>query len=86
MALSKLSDDLHAIKGRVSLVKNVYATRATLQAMYGESAGRFFELKLLLDPDGLLCNDFLDRTFGGLYEDTYGWPIETEARREGVAA
>jgi decaprenylphospho-beta-D-ribofuranose 2-oxidase len=54
--------------GRVYLVKNVFAERSTLAAMYGEHAVDFFRLKRELDPDGLLRNDFLERTFGDLLQ------------------
>ena len=34
--------------------------------MYGERATDFVNLKRELDPDGILRNDFLERTFGEL--------------------
>jgi decaprenylphospho-beta-D-ribofuranose 2-oxidase len=52
--------------GRVYLVKNVFAKQATLADMYGDNAREFFRLKRELDPDAILCNDFLERTFGDL--------------------
>ena len=52
--------------GRVYLVKNVCASEDTLIAMYGKNAKRFFELKAELDPGAILCNAFLERTFGKL--------------------
>ena len=52
--------------GRVHLVKNVFASKQTLAKMYGEGAERFFALKSELDPAGILRNDFLERTLGGL--------------------
>jgi len=54
--------------GRVHLVKNVFASRQTLAAMYAEGAERFFALKEELDPAGILRNDFLERTFGDLLQ------------------
>jgi hypothetical protein len=32
--------------------------------MYGDHATEFFDLKKELDPDGILHNEFLERTFG----------------------
>ena len=57
--------------GRVYLVKNVFATKATLAAMYGDYAIEFFRLKRELDPHGVLRNDFLERTFGDLVQREY---------------
>jgi decaprenylphospho-beta-D-ribofuranose 2-oxidase len=54
---------LRDFDGRVSLVKNVYLNAATLQKMYGEGAADFFSLKQSFDPDSLLRNAFLERTF-----------------------
>jgi hypothetical protein len=53
-------------QGRVYLVKNVYAGRETLAAMYGEHAVEFFRLKRELDPGMVLRDAFLERTFGDL--------------------
>jgi decaprenylphospho-beta-D-ribofuranose 2-oxidase len=65
-AFTELADDLWKdFGGRVYLVKNVFASKETLWAMYGDHATEFFHLKKQLDPDGILHNDFLDRTFGG---------------------
>jgi decaprenylphospho-beta-D-ribofuranose 2-oxidase len=55
-------------RGRVYLVKNVHAKQSTLLEMYGLNAVRFFRLKRDLDPEGLLRNEFLERTFGELLE------------------
>ena len=55
-------------QGRVYLVKNVFAKPQTLAAMYGEHAVEFFRLKRELDPQMLLRDDFLERTFPGLLE------------------
>lgn len=64
---SEMADTLHEVfAGRVYLVKNVHARRETLRAMYGSNAVDFFALKRELDPDLLLRNDFLERTFGDL--------------------
>lgn len=57
--------------GRVYLVKNVYATQATLRAMYGEHAIRLLQLKRILDPDRLVANDFFERAFGDLANEVY---------------
>jgi decaprenylphospho-beta-D-ribofuranose 2-oxidase len=53
-------------QGRVYLVKNVFARQETLAKMYGEHAVEFARLKQQLDPQALLRNDFLERTFGEL--------------------
>jgi decaprenylphospho-beta-D-ribofuranose 2-oxidase len=66
-AFNELADVLwEKFQGRVYLVKNVFAKRETLAAMYGDHAVEFFRLKAELDPDGVLRNDFLERTFGEL--------------------
>jgi FAD/FMN-containing dehydrogenase len=57
--------------GRVSLVKNVYVSQETLANMYGAPAKEFFDLKTRYDPQGLLRNKFLERTFGSLVDDVY---------------
>lgn len=68
-AFAELADLLwERFGGRVYLVKNVFASRATLAEMYRGNAERFFALKRELDPGGLLRNDFLERTFGELLE------------------
>lgn len=72
-AFSELADVLwEKFRGRVYLVKNVYAKKSTLAAMYGDNAVEFFRLKRELDPGGVLRNDFLERTFGDLLERDYG--------------
>jgi FAD/FMN-containing dehydrogenase len=71
-AFRVLADDLwNRFGGRVSLVKNVYASQATLAKMYGAQAQEFFKLKVKHDPQGLLRNEFLDRTFGDMVDDLY---------------
>jgi FAD/FMN-containing dehydrogenase len=71
-AFRDLADHLwNRFGGRVSLVKNVYASHATLANMYGAQAREFFKLKTRYDPQRLLRNAFLDRTFGGLVDDAY---------------
>ena len=68
-AFNELADLLwDGFGGRVHLVKNVFASKQTLAKMYGEGAERFFALKSELDPAGILRNDFLERTLGGLDE------------------
>jgi decaprenylphospho-beta-D-ribofuranose 2-oxidase len=68
-AFTELADVLwEKFRGRVYLVKNVFAKRETLAAMYGDHAVEFFRLKRELDPAGVLRNDFLERTFGDLLE------------------
>ena len=71
-AFSELADVLwEKFGGRVYLVKNVCAEQSTLAAMYGDNAIEFFRLKRELDPDRVLQNDFLTRTFGDLLERSY---------------
>lgn len=66
---SEMADTLwEKFSGRVYLVKNVCARRETLRAMYGANAVDFFALKRELDPDLVLRNDFLERTFGELFD------------------
>lgn len=68
-AFSELADALwEKFRGRVYLVKNVFASKETLSLMYGDHAVEFFRLKQELDPDRILSNDFLERTFGHLAE------------------
>ncbi len=63
-AFSGLADVLwNEYRGRVYLVKNVSANKNTLASMYGANAREFFALKRDLDPDGMLHNEFLERTF-----------------------
>ena len=52
-------------------MKNVYASQATLRAMYGDSAIGLLKLKRRLDPDRLLANDFFERNFGELAAEVY---------------
>lgn len=71
-AFADLADDLgDRFRGRVYLVKNVFAKQKTLEAMYGDYAVEFFRLKRELDPGGLLRDPFLERTFGDLLERGY---------------
>jgi decaprenylphospho-beta-D-ribofuranose 2-oxidase len=66
-AFSDLADVLwEKFQGRVHLVKNVFVKQETLAKMYGERAVEFAQLKMQLDPDQLLRDDFLERTFGNL--------------------
>ncbi len=66
-AFDELADILwEKFHGRVYLVKNVFAKPETLAAMYGDHAIEFFRLKRELDPQMLLRDDFLERTFGEL--------------------
>jgi decaprenylphospho-beta-D-ribofuranose 2-oxidase len=74
-AFAELADVLsERFGGRVYLVKNVFASRQTLAAMYGDSAVEFFRLKRELDPGCVLRDDFLERTFGDLLEREYAPP------------
>lgn len=67
---SEMADALwNEFSGRVYLVKNVCAKEETLRAMYGANAVDFFALKRELDPELVLRNDFLERTFGGFLEE-----------------
>jgi decaprenylphospho-beta-D-ribofuranose 2-oxidase len=50
-------------RGRVSLVKNVCAKPATIEAMYGADARDFFAVKRRLDPAGILRSNSLARWF-----------------------
>jgi decaprenylphospho-beta-D-ribofuranose 2-oxidase len=65
----KLTDE--RFDGRVYLVKNVYASQATLRSMYGENAIGLLKLKARLDPDCLLANEFFERNFGDLSAEIY---------------
>jgi len=62
-AFVELSDTLlhKPYEGRVYLVKNVRANRATINAMYGDDLARFRSVKAEGDPDGILRNGFYDR-------------------------
>ncbi|MGH2991096.1 MAG: FAD-binding oxidoreductase [Solirubrobacterales bacterium] len=71
-AFTELADVLdERFKGRVYLVKNVFARQTALERMYGENAVRFFRLKRDLDPRKTLRDPFLERTFGDLLEREY---------------
>jgi decaprenylphospho-beta-D-ribofuranose 2-oxidase len=65
-AFSELAEVLSGEKfgGRIYLVKNVCAKKETLRRMYGENAAAFLRLKGELDPQGILRNEFLEKTFG----------------------
>jgi hypothetical protein len=66
-AFTQLADTLwDDYGGRVHLVKNVRAQPATLVSMYGGGAIQFFQLKATVDPDCILRNAWLERTFGPL--------------------
>ncbi|MEA2307178.1 MAG: decaprenylphospho-beta-D-ribofuranose 2-oxidase [Solirubrobacteraceae bacterium] len=66
-AFVQLADTLWSdYEGRVHLVKNVRARPATLVSMYGSGAVEFFQLKATVDPDCILRNAWLERTFGPL--------------------
>jgi decaprenylphospho-beta-D-ribofuranose 2-oxidase len=71
-AFTELADVLDdRFKGRVYLVKNVFARQIVLERMYGENAVWFFRLKRELDPRKTLRDPFLERTFGDLLEREY---------------
>ncbi|WP_437895394.1 FAD-binding oxidoreductase [Sorangium sp. So ce124] len=63
LRLSELSARALELGGRVYLVKNVHATAEHLHAMYAHALPEFVRLKRLVDPDGLLRNEFLERVF-----------------------
>ena len=66
-AFSDMADVLwEKFQGRVHLVKNVFVKQETLAKMYGDHAVEFAQLKQHLDPNSLLRDDFLERTFGNL--------------------
>jgi decaprenylphospho-beta-D-ribofuranose 2-oxidase len=67
VAFSDMADVLwEKFEGRVHLVKNVFVKQETLAKMYGDHALGFAQLKQQLDPESLLRDDFLERTFGTL--------------------
>ena len=80
---SRTSSRSERYDGRVYLVKNVYASQETLRAMYGEHAIGAPEVKRELDPDRLLVNDFLERTFGELADEVYAGAT-TKPRRSAL--
>jgi decaprenylphospho-beta-D-ribofuranose 2-oxidase len=61
--LAALSERAAELGGRVYLVKNVHVAPATLEAMYRHALPDFVRLKRLVDPEGLLRNEFLERLF-----------------------
>jgi hypothetical protein len=74
-AFAELAEVLEQrFKGRVYLVKNVFADQKVLEDMYGENAVRYFRLKRELDPGRVLRDPFLERTFGDLLEREYARP------------
>ena len=81
VAFYELADLLGSsrFRGRVSLVKNVVASPATLAAMYGRGARAFFDLKRRLDPENVLRNEFLEKTFGGFLGGSSGGPATSSA-------
>jgi decaprenylphospho-beta-D-ribofuranose 2-oxidase len=60
----ELSETCFEAGGRVYLVKNVRAPKATLAKMYGSRLKDFLALKALVDPGRILSNAFLERNFG----------------------
>jgi decaprenylphospho-beta-D-ribofuranose 2-oxidase len=60
----ELSDTCLQAGGRVYLVKNVRAPKATLAKMYDTRVKAFLALKGEVDPDRTLYNAFLQRNFG----------------------
>jgi decaprenylphospho-beta-D-ribofuranose 2-oxidase len=63
-ALHDLSDVCGRLEGRVHLVKNVNAAKATIAAMYAKTLPEFHALKTLVDPDRVLVNAFLEKVVG----------------------
>jgi decaprenylphospho-beta-D-ribofuranose 2-oxidase len=61
--LVELSERALALGGRVFLVKNVHASAEHIEAMYGHALPELVRLKRLVDPDGILRNEFLERVF-----------------------
>lgn len=65
-ALTRLASVCRQLRGRIRLGKHVHAAPEDLAEMYAEALPRFSRLKRRLDPDGLLRNEFLERTFPGI--------------------
>ena len=66
-ALSALADIAHNdFDGRVSLVKNVFADKQTVQSMFGSQVTAFASLRTAFGADGRLENDFFRDTLGSL--------------------
>ena len=62
-ALSALADIAHNdFDGRVSLVKNVFADKQTVQSMFGSQVTAFASLRTAFGADGRLENDFFRDT------------------------
>jgi decaprenylphospho-beta-D-ribofuranose 2-oxidase len=62
-ALAELSGRALRLGGRVHLVKNVHAAPGHLEAMYAHALPDLVRLKRLVDPGGILRNEFLERVF-----------------------
>jgi decaprenylphospho-beta-D-ribofuranose 2-oxidase len=63
-ALCELAEVCHRLDGRVHLVKNVNAERATLASMYEKTLPDFRALKAEVDPKRVLVNAFLEKVVG----------------------
>ncbi len=59
--------------GRVSLVKNVYASDAVVRGMYAEGIAEARALKREVDPRGVLGGPFVDRVLGGTWGLASPW-------------
>ena len=59
--MQSLSTRCMELGGRVHLSKNVYASRGVIEAMYGPALDEFFAQKAQVDPEGILCNSFLEK-------------------------
>jgi decaprenylphospho-beta-D-ribofuranose 2-oxidase len=63
-ALHDLSDVCGRLEGRVYLVKNVNASKATIATMYQKTLPEFRALKALVDPERVLVNAYLEKVIG----------------------
>jgi decaprenylphospho-beta-D-ribofuranose 2-oxidase len=63
-ALHDLTDVCGRLGGRIHLVKNVNASKATIATMYAGTLPEFRALKSLVDPERVLVNAFLEKVVG----------------------
>jgi decaprenylphospho-beta-D-ribofuranose 2-oxidase len=63
-ALRDLADVCGSLEGRVYLVKNVNADKATIATMYSKRLPEFKALKGLVDPERVLVNAYLEKVVG----------------------
>lgn len=66
--LGELADDVESLGGRIHLVKNVFASPASLARTYRDGLIAYAAVKRRVDPGGVLESRFLRQSFPELFE------------------